>query len=83
MDTVSEAANWDIFAPLADPMWPEEDKKLSARLNSEHYDRVMDGFSEEERKRVKQKFVGVSKQAGPRVDTTKYLAHQMPDLWME
>ena len=47
MDTVSKAANWDIFVPPADPMWPEEDKKLSTRLNDKHCDRSMDGFSED------------------------------------
>jgi len=28
MDTVPEEADWDIFAPPEDPMWPDETKKL-------------------------------------------------------
>ena len=80
MDTVSDAANWDIFAPPDDPMWPDETKKLSTRLNDKHYDRIMDGFSEEQRKLARKKFEGVSKQVGPGADTSHYLVHQMPDL---
>jgi len=80
MDTVSDAADWDIFVPPEDPMWPEEDKKLSTHLNANHYNRVMDGFSEEQRMLAQKKFEGVSKQAGPRVEAADYLAHQMPDL---
>jgi len=80
MDTLSEAADWDIFVPPADPMWPEEDKKLSTHLNSEHCDCILDGFSEAQRKLARKKFEGVSMLPGPRVDTADYLAHQMPDL---
>jgi len=80
MDTVSEAANWDIFVPLADPMWPEEDKKLSTRLNNKHYDCIKDGFSEEQRKLAMLKFKGAPKLARPGVGTNDYLAHKMPNL---
>jgi len=51
-------------------MWPEEVKKLSTCLNSSHYNPIMDGFLEEERKLAKRKFEGASKQGGPGVDTT-------------
>ena len=61
-------------------MWPEETKKISTRLNEQHYDRIMDGFTEEEKKLARKKFEGVSKQPGPGVDTNDYLAHRMPDL---
>jgi len=44
MDTVSDTADWDIFVPPEDPMWPDETKKLSTHLNEKHYDRIMDGF---------------------------------------
>jgi len=59
-------------------MWPEEDKKLSTRLNNKHYDRIMDSFLEEQWKLAMRKFEGVSKLAGPGVDTNDYLAHKMP-----
>jgi len=80
MDAVSEAANWNIFAPPEDPMWPDKTKKLSTRLNERHYDRIMDGFSEEEQKLARKKFEGASKQLGPWVDPADYLAHRMSDL---
>jgi len=80
MDAVSKAADWGIFAPPEDPMWPDETKKLSPCLNEKHYDRIMDRFMEEERILAKKKFEGVSKQAGPGVDAANYLAHQMPNL---
>jgi len=80
MGTVSDAADWDIFGPPADPMWPEEDKQLSTCLNANHYNRIMDGFLEEQRKLAKQKFAGASKLAGPGVDANDYLAHLMPNL---
>jgi len=80
MDTVSDAANWYIFVPPEYPMWPDETKKLSTRLNDMHYGRIMDGFTEEEKKLARKKFEGVSKKPGPGVDTNDYLAHRMPDL---
>ena len=61
-------------------MWPEETKKISTRLNDKHYGRIMDGFTEEERRLAKKKFDGVSKKGEPGVDTNDYLAHKMPDL---
>jgi len=80
MDAVSEEANWDIFVPPDNPMWPEEDKWLSTRLNDRHYDRIMDGLTEAQQKMSKKCFKGVSKLAGPGVNTDDYLAHKMPDL---
>ena len=61
-------------------MWPDETRKLSTRLNDKHYDRIMDGFTEEEKKLARKKFEGVSKKPGPGVDSNDYVAHKMPDL---
>jgi len=36
MDTVSEVADWNIFDPPDDPMWPDEDTLLSTHLNDKH-----------------------------------------------
>jgi len=40
----------------------------------------MDGLSEEQQKLGKKRFKGISKLAGPGVNTDDYLAHKMPDL---
>jgi len=80
MDAVSEVADYDIFAPPDDPMWPEEHTWVSTRLNDNHFDRIMDGFTEAQRKKAKQRFLGVSKLAGEGVKADDWIAHKMPDL---